>query len=57
MQTYLDEIKDYNTRQVLPRPGKCALLVIDMQNYFLPMASPHCRECVFNCGILPLEKS
>jgi len=37
---YLEQIADYNIRRALPKPGKCALLVIDMQQYFLPIASP-----------------
>lgn len=37
---YLKEISSYNVRRVLPKKGKCALLVIDMQQYFLPLASP-----------------
>jgi len=40
MNTYFNDIKNYNTRQACPRPGKCAFLVIDQQNYFIPMASP-----------------
>lgn len=40
MQNFLDDIRIYNTRQARPRRGKCALLVIDMQKYFLPMALP-----------------
>jgi nicotinamidase-related amidase len=37
---YLNEIDQYNVRQALPTPGRCALLVIDMQQYFLSMATP-----------------
>jgi isochorismate hydrolase len=37
---YLDAIKDYNRRPASPRPGKCALLIIDMQRYFESIASP-----------------
>jgi isochorismate hydrolase len=40
MQNHLNDIRNYNTRPAWPRQGKCALLIIDMQNYFLPMASP-----------------
>jgi len=40
MKSYLKDIEDYNSRKAWPRPGKCAFLVIDMQNYFLPLASP-----------------
>ena len=35
---YLNKIDQYNVRQARPKPGKCALLVIDMQQYFLSMA-------------------
>jgi isochorismate hydrolase len=37
---YLQEIKTYNTRTAWPNPVKSALLVIDLQEYFLPMLSP-----------------
>ncbi len=37
---YLNEINQYNVRQARPTPGRCALLVIDMQQYFLTMATP-----------------
>ena len=37
---YLKEIRNYNIRTAKPRSGKCALLVIDMQEYFHPIASP-----------------
>jgi isochorismate hydrolase len=37
---YLYEIKTYNTRTAWPNPAKSALLVIDLQEYFLPMLSP-----------------
>jgi len=37
---YLNEIDQYNIRQALPKPGRCALLVIDMQQYFLSIATP-----------------
>jgi isochorismate hydrolase len=37
---YLNEIDQYNVRQARPTPGRCALLVIDMQQYFLSLASP-----------------
>lgn len=40
MSDYLNEIRNYNTREARPQPGKCALLVIDMQNYFLPISKP-----------------
>jgi isochorismate hydrolase len=39
-QDYLKKIKDYNIRTAKPRSGKCALLVIDMQEYFRAIASP-----------------
>ena len=37
---YLDKIGYYNVRRAYPQPAKCALLVIDMQQYFLQIASP-----------------
>lgn len=37
---YLNEINQYNIRRVGPKPDRCALLVIDMQQYFLSMAAP-----------------
>ena len=37
---FLDEISHYNVRRAWPKPDQCALLVIDMQQYFLPIASP-----------------
>ena len=37
---YLQEINTYNTRTAWPNPAKSALLVIDLQEYFLPMLSP-----------------
>ena len=37
---FLKEISHYNVRRAWPKPGKCALLVIDMQQYFLQIASP-----------------
>jgi isochorismate hydrolase len=37
---YLNEIAHYNIRQAWPKPDKCALLVIDMQQYFLSIAEP-----------------
>ena len=37
---YLSEIEQYNIRQARPKPGRCALLVIDMQQYFLSIATP-----------------
>jgi len=40
MKNHLDDIRKYNVRKAWPRQGKCALLVVDMQNYFLPVASP-----------------
>lgn len=36
---YFKEISKYNTRQAKPTPSKCALLVIDMQQYFQSIAS------------------
>lgn len=40
MENYLNDIRNYNTRQARPQRGKCALVVVDMQNYFLPLALP-----------------
>ena len=37
---YLNEIKQYNIRPARPKPSRCALLVIDMQQYFLSIAAP-----------------
>lgn len=37
---YLNEIKQYNIRPAKPKPSRCALLVIDMQQYFLSIAAP-----------------
>jgi isochorismate hydrolase len=37
---YLSEINQYNIRPAWPKPDRCALLVIDMQQYFLPIAAP-----------------
>ena len=37
---YLNEINRYNIRRAWPKPGRCALLVIDMQRYFLSIARP-----------------
>ncbi|NVM20263.1 MAG: isochorismatase family protein [Desulfobacterales bacterium] len=37
---FLEEISGYNVRSAMPKPGKCALLVIDMQQYFFSLASP-----------------
>ena len=37
---YLSEIEQYNIRQARPKPGICVLLVIDMQQYFLSIATP-----------------
>jgi len=37
---YLSEIEQYNIRQAWPKPDRCALLVIDMQQYFLSIATP-----------------
>ena len=35
---YQKELEQYNVRAAWPQPRKCALLVIDMQEYFRPMA-------------------
>lgn len=35
-----NEIKAYNIRSAKPRSAKCALMVIDMQEYFRPLALP-----------------
>lgn len=37
---YLNEINQYNVRHAWPKPGRCALLVIDMQQYFFSIAAP-----------------
>jgi isochorismate hydrolase len=37
---YLNEIDQYNIRQAWPKPDRCALLIIDMQRYFLSIARP-----------------
>jgi len=37
---YLNQIKPYNIRHACPKPGKCTLLVIDMQQYFYSIAIP-----------------
>lgn len=37
---YLTAIRNYNTRPAAPKPSRCALLVIDMQEYFRNIASP-----------------
>jgi isochorismate hydrolase len=37
---YLNEINRYNIRRAWPKPGRCALPVIDMQRYFLSIARP-----------------
>ena len=37
---YLDRIEEYNIRRAWPVPGKTALLVIDMQEHFRPLAEP-----------------
>ena len=37
---YLQEITHYNVRTAWPNPVKSALLVMDLQEYFLPVLSP-----------------
>ncbi|MBW2604595.1 MAG: isochorismatase family protein [Deltaproteobacteria bacterium] len=37
---YLSEIDRYNIRRAWPKPDRCALLVIDMQHYFMSIAEP-----------------
>jgi isochorismate hydrolase len=37
---FLYEIAPYNKRKARPEPERCALLVIDMQEFFRPMAAP-----------------
>lgn len=41
---YLSKIRKYNIRRARPKPGKCALLVIDMQEYFRGVAEPMLPE-------------
>jgi isochorismate hydrolase len=41
---YLTQIDRYNIRHTFPEPGRCALLVIDMQQYFLSIARPILRN-------------
>ncbi len=38
MQDFLQEIGKYNIRAAKPDPTRCALLVVDMQEYFRPIA-------------------
>ena len=40
---YLNKINRYNVRPAWPEPDKCALLVIDMQQYFLSIIEA-CRS-------------
>jgi nicotinamidase-related amidase len=40
LSDYLNELNQYNIRQAWPKPDRCALLVIDMQQYFLSIAAP-----------------
>jgi isochorismate hydrolase len=40
LRDYLNKINRYNVRPAWPEPDKCALLVIDMQQYFLSIATP-----------------
>jgi isochorismate hydrolase len=37
---YLNEIEQYNISQARPKLGRRALLVIDMQQHFLSIATP-----------------
>lgn len=37
---YLNQIDQYNIRHAYPKPGRCTLFVIDMQQYFLSIATP-----------------
>jgi len=37
---YLNQIDQYNIRHAFPKPGRCALMVIDMQRYFFSIATP-----------------
>ena len=38
-KNFLNQIEPYNVRSQWPEAGNCALLVVDMQQYFLPIAS------------------
>lgn len=38
MKEYLTEIDKYNVRTAKPDPALCALLIVDMQEYFRPIA-------------------
>ncbi len=42
--SWLELVEDYNVHQASPIPGKTALLVIDMQNYFSVLAGPVLRN-------------
>src|SRR5512141_1377072 len=46
---WLDRISPFNTHKMQLNPGKSALLVVDMQRFFLDPASPS-----FTCGGLAL---
>jgi isochorismate hydrolase len=39
IQNFQKEITEYNIREAFPNPSRCALLVIDMQEYFKAVAS------------------
>jgi isochorismate hydrolase len=38
MRDFLAEIEQYNVRTARPDPARCALLIVDMQEYFRPVA-------------------
>jgi isochorismate hydrolase len=38
MQDYLTAVEEYNVRVAKPDPVRCALLIVDMQEYFRPVA-------------------
>ena len=47
---FLKKISQYNVRQRWPRPETCAVLVIDMQQFFLPVATPIIENVLSTIG-------